>query len=222
MQNIIEINNISKSFGKEMVLHHINAAFEEKKITGIIGRNGSGKTVLLRILCGLMYPTEGNVIICGKQVGKEVDFPENVGFIIETPGFLPYYSGMTNLKDLAAIRHKAGKKEIAHAMEIVGLNPNSRKHVGKYSLGMRQRLGIAQAFMEGQDILILDEPLNGLDKQGIEDIRHLFLEFKEQGKTIVIASHNREDIEILCDDVYEMESGVLTKIKDNCKVEERE
>lgn len=219
---MIEINNICKDFGKELVLDHISAVFEEKKITGIIGRNGSGKTVLLRILCGLMYPTEGTVKIRGKQVGKDIDFPENVGFIIETPGFLPYYSGMTNLRDLAAIRHKVGKKEIAQAMEIVGLNPNSRKHVGKYSLGMRQRLGIAQAFMEGQDILILDEPLNGLDKQGIEDIRQLFLAFKEQGKTMVIASHSREDIEILCDDVYEMESGVLTKIKDNCKVEENQ
>ncbi len=216
---MIEINNICKEFQKELVLDHINAIFEEKKITGIIGRNGSGKTVLLRILCGLMYPTEGTVMINGKQIGKDMDFPENVGFIIETPEFLPYYSGMKNLVDLASIRHKVGKKEIAKAMELVGLNPNNRKHVGKYSLGMRQRLGIAQAFMEEQDILILDEPLNGLDKQGIEDIRSLFLKFKEQGKTIVIASHSQEDITILCDDVYKMESGILTKIETNDKKE---
>lgn len=210
---MIEINNICKEFGKELVLDHINAIFEEKKITGIIGRNGSGKTVLLRILCGLMYPTEGTVTIQGKQLGKDMDFPENIGFIIETPGFLPYYSGIKNLMDLAAIRHKIGKKEVFQAMETVGLNPNDKKHVGKYSLGMRQRLGIAQSFMEGQDILILDEPLNGLDKQGIKDIRNLFLTLKEQGKTIIIASHNQEDIAILCDDVYKMESGILTKIE---------
>ena len=141
-----------------------------------------------------------------------MDYPENVGFIIETPGFLPRYSGLKNLKYLASVRGKVKEDEIRKYMELVGLNPDDKKHVGNYSLGMRQRLGIAQALMENPDILILDEPFNGLDNQGVDEIRKLFLELKKEGKVMLIASHNSEDIKILCDRVYSMEAGKLTML----------
>ena len=155
----------------------------------------------------------GKVIVDDKVVGLDVDVINNAGIIIENPGFLPGYSGYQNLKFLAKLTRKIGKKEIMDAMTKVGLEPLSKKHVGKYSLGMRQRLGIAQAIMEDPDILILDEPMNGLDNQGVEDIRKLLLELKEQGKTILIASHNREDIDVLCDHVWEMDKGVAKQVR---------
>ena len=155
----------------------------------------------------------GKVIVDDKVVGLDVDVINNAGIIIENPGFLPGYTGYQNLKFLAKLTRKIGKKEIMDAMTKVGLEPLSKKHVGKYSLGMRQRLGSAQAIMEDPDILILDEPMNGLDNQGVEDIRKLLLELKEQGKTILIASHNREDIDVLCDHVWEMDKGVATQVR---------
>ena len=150
-----------------------------------------------------------------KIVGKDIDFPENLGFIIETPGFLLNYSGYKNLKYLASIRKKIDSNEIKDSMLLVGLDFADKKHVGKYSLGMRQRLGIAQAIMEKPDILVLDEPMNALDKNGVEEMRRLFLKMKSEGKLILLTSHNREDIEILCDEVYEMEEGILNKLKEN-------
>lgn len=212
-QGMIEVNDVCKSFRKEMVISHINTQFGGGKITGIIGRNGSGKTVLFKMICGLMLPTSGEIIVNHERVGKDVDFPSSIGAIIETPGFIPYQSAYQNLLDLAAIKKKITKDQVKDAIRRVGLDPENKKRVGKYSLGMRQRLGIAQAIMEEPDVLVLDEPMNGLDKQGVEDMRKLFLELKEQGKTILMASHNREDIEVLCDEVYEMDAGVLTKIK---------
>lgn len=155
----------------------------------------------------------GKVIVDDKVVGLDVDVINNAGIIIENPGFLPGYTGYQNLKFLAKLTRKIGKKEIMDAMTKVGLEPLSKKHVGKYSLGMRQRLGIAQAIMEDPDILILDEPMNGLDNQGVEDIRKLLLALKEQGKTILIASHNREDIDVLCDHVWEMDKGVAKQVR---------
>ena len=155
----------------------------------------------------------GKVIVDDKVVGLDVDVINNAGIIIENPGFLPGYTGYQNLKFLAKLTRKIGKKEIMDAMSKGGLEPLSKKHVGKYSLGMRQRLGIAQAIMEDPDILILDEPMNGLDNQGVEDIRKLLLELKEQGKTILIASHNREDIDMLCDHVWEMDKGVAKQVR---------
>ena len=155
----------------------------------------------------------GKVIVDDKVVGLDVDVINNAGIIIENPGFLPGYTGYQNLKFLAKLTRKIGKKEIMDAITKVGLEPLSKKHVGKYSLGMRQRLGIAQAIMEDPDILILDEPMNGLDNQGVEDIRKLLLALKEQGKTILIASHNREDIDVLCDHVWEMDKGVANQVR---------
>lgn len=209
METCIEVQNVVKRFRDQVVLKNVSISFEKGKIHGIVGRNGSGKTVLFKCICGLMHPEEGVILVNGKRVGRDVDMPEDIGAIIEAPGFLPNYSGYKNLRFLANIRRKIGKGEILNVLKTVGLDPESRKHVGKYSLGMRQRLGIAQAIMEDPEILILDEPMNGLDNAGVQDIRALLLELKAQGKTILLASHNHEDIAALCDTVHEMDGGVL-------------
>lgn len=209
METCIEVQNAVKRFRDQVVLKNVSISFEKGQIHGIVGRNGSGKTVLFKCICGLMHPEEGVILVNGKRVGRDVDMPEDIGAIIEAPGFLPNYSGYKNLRFLANIRRKIGKEEILNALKTVGLDPESRKHVGKYSLGMRQRLGIAQAIMEDPEILILDEPMNGLDNAGVQDIRALLLELKAQGKTILLASHNHEDIAALCDTVHEMDGGVL-------------
>ena len=212
MSTIIEITNLCKSFKETKVLNDITIKIKKGNIIGIIGRNGSGKTVLFKCICGLVSPTKGTVKISYKILGKDMDIPDNIGAIIETPGFLPNYNGFKNLKFLAMIKNQISNEHIKDTIKLVGLNPDSKKHVGKYSLGMRQRLGIAQAIMENPDILILDEPMNGLDNEGVKDMRKLFLSLKEQGKTILLASHNKEDIEVLCDEVYMMDKGILTQI----------
>lgn len=209
METCIEVQNVVKRFRDQVVLKNVSISFEKGQIHGIVGRNGSGKTVLFKCICGLMHPEEGVILVNGKRVGRDVDMPEDIGAIIEAPGFLPNYSGYKNLRFLANIRRKIGKEEILNVLKTVGLDPESRKHVGKYSLGMRQRLGIAQAIMEDPEILILDEPMNGLDNAGVQDVRALLLELKAQGKTILLASHNHEDIAALCDTVHEMDGGVL-------------
>ena len=211
---MISIENLNKQFKNQLVLNNINVKFSNGHIYGIIGRNGSGKTVLLKCICGFLKPTTGVISVNHKIVGKDIDFPENLGFIIETPGFLLNYSGYKNLKYLASIREKIDSNEIKESMSLVGLDSADKKHVGKYSLGMRQRLGIAQAIMEKPDILVLDEPMNALDKNGVEEMRRLFLKMKSEGKLILLTSHNREDIEILCDEVYEVEEGILNKLKE--------
>ena len=210
METCIEVQNAVKRFRDQVVLKNVSISFEKGQIHGIVGRNGSGKTVLFKCICGLMHPEEGVILVNGKRVGRDVDMPEDIGAIIEVPGFLPNYSGYKNLRFLANIRRKIGKEEIVNVLKTVGLDPESRKHVGKYSLGMRQRLGIAQAIMEDPEILILDEPMNGLDNAGVQDIRALLLGLKEQGKTILLASHNHEDIAALCDTVHEMDGGILS------------
>ena len=209
----IFVENVTKVFGEQDALKNVSAKFGMGKIYGIVGRNGSGKTVLLKCICGLLHPTAGTVTVNGKIVGKDVDYPENIGFIIEAPGFLPRYSGLKNLKYLASVRGKVQEDEIRKYMELVGLNPDDKKHVGNYSLGMKQRLGIAQAFMENPDILILDEPMNALDNNGVEEMRSVLLKMKKQGKLIIIASHVRDDIDILCDEVYGIDAGIMKKIR---------
>ena len=193
MESIIKVENVSKKFGADTALNNVSIEFESGKIYGIVGRNGSGKTVLFKTIIGFLKPTSGKVIVDGKEIGKDTDFADNIGIIIETPGFLSSYTGFKNLEYLASIKNVIGKKK-----------------VGKYSLGMRQRLGIAQAIMENPDILILDEPMNGLDNQGVEEVREILLNLRDGGKTIILASHNKEDIEVLCDEVYEMDHGKLT------------
>ena len=212
-KNAIQVKNLSKDFGQDRVLKCINRDFESGKIHGIVGNNGSGKTVLMKCICGFLLPTEGTVIVNGWRVGKDVDFPPDLGVIIETPGFLPGVTGVKNLEILASLNKKIGLSEIADAIRRVGLDPHMKKPVGKYSLGMRQRLGIAQAIMEDPSLLILDEPLNGLDKHGVAEMRKLIKGLSAEGKTILLASHNQGDIDELCDTVCEMDAGVMTSIR---------
>ena len=213
MRNIaISVQNVSKSFGQERVLKSVSRDFEKGKLHGIVGNNGSGKTVLMKCICGFLIPTEGTVTVNGRRVGRNVDFPPDLGIVIETPGFLPNITGVKNLEILASLNKKIGLEQIAASIRRVGLDPLMKKPVGKYSLGMRQRLGIAQAIMEDPSLLILDEPLNGLDKHGVAEMRKLIKGLKGEGKTILLASHNQGDIDELCDTVCEMDAGVMTII----------
>lgn len=206
---MIQIIDVKKSFGTEEVLHGITKEFASGQIHGIVGNNGSGKTVLMKCICGFLSPSSGKVLVNGKEVGKDTDFPGCLGAIIETPGFLPNLTGMKNLKLLASLNGKIGESKIRYSLLRVGLDPDLRKPVSKYSLGMRQRLGIAQAIMEDPTLLILDEPFNGLDKSGVSQMRNLMKELRSEGKTIILASHNQSDIDILCDTVCEMDAGNL-------------
>ena len=213
MENIIEVCGVNKYFGEEHVLKDVSHTFEKGKIHGIVGNNGSGKTVLMKCICGFLKPDSGVIYVNHKQVGKETDFPEDIGIIIETPGFLPHLSGTQNLKILASLQKKANALTIRTVLEQVGLDPDLKKPVGKYSLGMRQRLGFAQALMEDPSLLILDEPLNGLDKHGVVHIRNVIKGLRAEGKTVILASHNQVDIDELCDTVCEMDAGVLTVVR---------
>ena len=214
MTNAIELIDLCKTFGQDEVLKHVTRNFEAGKIHGVVGNNGSGKTVMFKCICGFLQPTSGRVIVQGKQIGRDVDFPEDLGLIIETPGFLPQLSGLRNLEILASLKRRIGLKEVASVIRRVGLDPLSTKPVGKYSLGMRQRLGIAQAIMEDPSLLILDEPMNGLDKHGVAEMRALFQSLATDGRTILLASHNIGDIDALCDTVCEMDAGVMTMIRE--------
>ncbi len=211
--NIIDVKGVNLTIGKTEILKDITVSFEDNMIHGLIGRNGSGKTMLMKCISGFVNPTSGQIEVDGKIVGQDVDFPKNMGIIIETPGFIPYYSGYKNLSLLARLNHKIKKAEIRQSMKQVGLDPDLKRHVRKYSLGMRQRLGLAQAIMENPKLLILDEPFNGLDKDGVKEMREYLLSYKEQGKTILICSHSAEDIDILCDTVHEMDKGKIEKVR---------
>ncbi len=213
MESAISVKDVGLTIKKDIILSNINVEFERGKIHGLIGRNGSGKTMLMKCICGFVRPTKGHVIFDGKRIGKDTDFPENAGIIIETPGFIPYYSGYRNLKILAGLNRKIGKEEIMETLELVGLKGAEKKLVRKYSLGMRQRLGLAQAIMEQPQILILDEPMNGLDNKGVEEMRQILLGLKEEGKTILLVSHNSEDIKVLCDTIHEMDHGEIREWK---------
>ncbi len=213
MESIIEVCDVCKSFGEEQVLKHVSRDFEKGKIHGIVGNNGSGKTVLMKCICGFLRPDSGRILVNHEEVGKHRDFPDDIGIIIETPGFLPHLSGFQNLKILASLRKIANDLTIRDTVQMVGLDPDMKKPVGKYSLGMRQRLGLAQALMEDPGVLILDEPFNGLDKTGVLHIRNLIKDLRSQGKTVILASHNQVDIDELCDTVCEMDDGVLTVVR---------
>lgn len=211
MSDYIQLTNISKTFGKQTVLQPLTMGFEEGVIHGIIGRNGSGKTVLMKMILGILQPTTGTVIVGDKRIGKDVDFPESAGAIIETIEFIPYMSAYQNLADIAAMRGNLSKTQIKEVLEMVGLGNVGRKHVSKFSMGMRQRLAIAQAVMESPKLLILDEPMNGMDEKGVEEMRRLILARKAAGTTIILSSHNIEDIRILCDQVYRIDAGVVMR-----------
>lgn len=201
----IIVENVYKSFGREAVLEDVSLSIPPGEIVGVVGNNGSGKTVLMKCICGFLRPDRGSIAVNGVRVGKDRDFPESLGIIIETPGFIPNMSGYRNLRTLASLRGLIGKREILEALDRVGLAKSARKAVAKYSLGMRQRLGIAQAVMEDPAVLILDEPFNGLDKATAGDMRGLLLELRDRGKAILLASHNAQDIQELCGWVYEMD-----------------
>ena len=208
---MIVLENVSKTFKDKTVLQNTSLTIEDGKIVGFVGRNGSGKTVLFKLICGLLQPTTGTVTVQGKQLGKDCDFAPDVGVLIETPSFISYESGFRNLRDLAAIRKKITPEEVRTAIRSVGLDDTDKKWVSKYSLGMRQRLGIAQAIMEHPSLLILDEPMNGLDRSGVEEMRKLFSSLRDNGTTILLASHAAEDIDLLCDTVYEVSEGIVAE-----------
>ena len=212
MRSII-INNLYVKFEDATIIKGINCEFDSGKIYGIVGNNGSGKTVLFKCTCGFICPTSGSVSVDGKIVGKDMDFPDSLGCLIENPGFFNGYSGFKNLMLLAKIKNKINKQEIIGVLEKVGLDPYEKKPVEKYSLGMKQRLGIAQAIMEDPELLILDEPLNGLDKIGLREIRKLIKDLKKPERIILITSHNPIDIEELCDVVLEVDNGVIINTK---------
>ena len=211
---MIEIQNVTKVYGKQTVLSCVSATLEAGRIYGLVGINGSGKTTLMRCICGFTHPTSGKIIVNGDEIGKKVDFPKRTGIIIETPGFLPHYSGLRNLLLLAGVSHGATKERAAQVMRQVKLDPDEKKPVAQYSLGMRQRLGIAQAIMEDPAILLLDEPLNGLDYEGVKTIYDILKVQKERGKIVLVASHHEEDIRLLCDEVYWLKDGILERIED--------
>lgn len=191
---MIELRDVCKQFGATQVLININASFEDEKIHGLIGRNGSGKTVLLKCICGLIRPTSGSIVISGKQLGKDIEMPESFGALIDNPGFLPNYSGEANLSFLMSVNTPVMREKVQKALRQVGLEGDRKKHVGKYSLGMRQKLGIAQVIMEDPMLMIFDEPMNGLDNKSVSETRELFKQLRDRKRTILLASHNAQDI----------------------------
>ena len=213
MEQVIELKNVFKIIKEQKLIDNVSLSVGKGQTVGFVGRNGSGKTVLLKLICGIYTATSGEIIVNGKTIGKEIDFPENIGIIIETPGFLPGISGYKNLKLLARINNKANNETIKKSLEFVGLNPDDKKKIGKYSLGMKQRLGLAQAIMEKPEILILDEPFNGMDQAGVAEMRSHLKSLKELGITMLIATHSTDDLEQLCDSVYEMSAGKLRHIR---------
>ena len=202
----IEFEHISKAFGKETILEDVNFTVEKNEICGFIGRNGSGKTVIFKLLAGLLLPDSGRILYKGENLTKKKGFIESMGTLIESPGFIPHYSGLRNLKILNGLSsNPAPVSEVKRAMGRVGLDWESRKPVKAYSLGMKQKLGIAQAVMNQPELLILDEPMNSLDTESVKEMREYFLALqKEQGLTILIASHIREDIDALCGRIYQV------------------
>ncbi|MBD5561010.1 MAG: ABC transporter ATP-binding protein [Clostridia bacterium] len=210
----VSVQNLTVRFGEDEVLHGVSRDFESGMIHGIIGNNGSGKTVMFKCICGFLRPDAGRVLVDYEEIGRQTDFPQDTGIIIETPGFLPALTGLQNLRLLASLRKTAGEREIRAALGRVGLDPDLPKKVSAYSLGMRQRLGIAQAIMERPTLLILDEPFNGLDRNAVEQMRSLLMEMRSQGVTILLASHNSQDIDMLCDTVCLMDAGLLEVIRE--------
>ena len=213
--SVISLENISKTFKKNILFENINLNINKGEIYGFTGPNGCGKSVLFKIICGFIFPTTGTVTIDGEKIGEgKKRFPENFGVIIDRPGFIGNKSAYQNLKELAMIRGIINEKKIQDVLEVVGLERNSSQRVKDYSLGMKQKLAIAQAIMENQDILILDEPFNALDVDSVTRIRRLLLKLKNEGKTILLTSHNQSDIDALCDFVYRINNQKLELVKE--------
>lgn len=210
--NLIELKSVSKSYKGLSLFENTSVSFEKGKVYGIVGPNGSGKSVLFKMICGFVFPDQGSVFVKGEELGKSKRFPENLGIIIEKPGYLGDKTGLENLRYLADIQNNITDTKIKETMEKVGLHHTIKQKVKNYSLGMKQKLAIAQAIMEDQEILLLDEPFNGLDVDSVENIRALLKELNKEGKTIILTSHNNEDIEILCEHVYRIRSNSLEQL----------
>ncbi|APC40069.1 ABC transporter ATP-binding protein [Clostridium estertheticum subsp. estertheticum] len=215
-KKILSLTGVSKKFKGIEILKNINLSINKGEVVGIIGTNGCGKTTLLRIIMGLIYPNEGEVIVDGNKVlpGLLGGLPTNVGALIETPIFLPHFTGYTNLHMLASIRNVINDDDIRSVIKLVGLDNNNKKSVGKYSLGMRQRLGIAQAIMENPVLVLFDEPTNGLDSNGVEIFSNIVNNMKSKGSSFIIVSHRKEEIDELCDSIYKIDGGSLTILRD--------
>lgn len=208
----IEIKNVSKKFKETEILRKVNLTFESGNIYGLIGINGSGKTVLLKMLCAFLEPTEGQILFDGEDIISNNSFPPSTRALIENPCFLPDLTGKENLSLLATLQNKIGDNEINSTLQKVGLEKEADKLYHKYSLGMKQKLGIAQVIMENPKVLIFDEPFNGIDNNSAKNIRNLLLEEKKKGKIIIIATHIKDDIRRLCDETYQIEEGNITKL----------
>ena len=209
---MVTLQQVNKQYGAFSVLKDITAQFLPGQIHGIVGQNGSGKSVLLKLISGLVKPSSGQISVNGQTLGKDVDFPDRIGLLIERPGFIPTLSAKKNLQLLAAYRGLASKEDIKAVIRLVGLDPEDKKPVGKYSLGMKQRLGIAQAIMEKPKLVLLDEPFSGLDKTGVKEMYDLFKQTDLKDTLVLLTSHNPQDIEALCAHVYELDAGVLSQL----------
>ena len=211
----IKITHLSKKIKKAVILDDVNMELESGRIYGLKGKNGSGKTMLMRAICGLITPTNGTVEIDGKILGKDISFPESIGVLIENPSFISNYTGMKNLQVLASIQKHIGDEEIRNTLELVGLDPDDKRTFKKYSLGMKQRLGIAEAIMERPDIVILDEPINALDESGAAMIREILHHLRNEGKLIILACHDTEELNFLADEIYEIAEGKIVGHTEN-------
>lgn len=205
----IKIENVNKTIKKAEILKDINLSFEGGKVYGLKGKNGSGKTMLMRAICGLITPDSGTIDINGKILGKDISFPESIGVLIENPAFISNYTGFKNLKVLSSIQGKIGDEDIRKALEEIGLDPDDKRTFKKYSLGMKQKLGIAAAIMEKPDIVILDEPINALDEASVENVRSILAKQKERGAIIIIACHDKSELEELSDEIIEISDGKI-------------
>lgn len=209
--NYIKVEGFTKKIKKSVILDNINITLEQANIYGFVGRNGSGKTMLFRAISGLIRATSGRVIINGKVIGKDIDFPESCGIVLENSGFWDYQTGFECLKNIASIKNIISDETIKMWMIKLGLNANDKRTFNKYSLGMKQKLALTQAFMESPDIIILDEPTNALDEESVSTLHNIIIEESKRGAIILIASHNKTDIELICNKIYKVDQG---KVKD--------
>lgn len=210
----LQVSQLSKAIKKEPILQDINLSLNKGSIYGFRGKNGSGKTMLFRALCGLILPSKGTVKVDSQILGEEISFPPSIGVLIENPGFLNGYTGFKNLKLLADLTGKISDERIKESIRIVGLDPEDKRKYRKYSLGMKQRLGIAQAIMEEPELIILDEPTNALDSDGVEEFKALLLKLKSKNKCILLASHDKDELNFLSDTIYLMENGKIMETYD--------
>ncbi|MFR2095419.1 ABC transporter ATP-binding protein [Eubacterium sp.] len=212
MNNIIEFSNVSKSFNKTVILKNVSFKIQAGETIGFVGQNGCGKSVLFKLISGIYRPDNGEIFVNGEKLGEKTDFPKNIGIIIDSPGFIDIYTGFQNLKYLATIQNKIDDETIVEYMKLVGLDPDNKTRVKNYSLGMKQKLAIAQAIMEDQELLLLDEPFNALDEKTHSDILLLIKNLQTKGKTILLTSHNVEDINSVCQRKFKIENNTLREI----------